>query len=295
VTGADQVRALLTEYSGEIRGRLDALSVAVEAGDTGEALRRAHLLKGSARTLELFDLAAAMERVEDAYRAEPPRVQAARDALAAARLAAPGGPSERDDVARLGHALRTPLNVVLGFAHLLRDADLAPAPRQHAEAIIEAAEQLAALIDEATAAPVEVLRPVEVPAAAAPGTASVAKVTVLCIEDDPASARLVEELLLRVPSVRVVVAATGADGVALAGREHPDLVLLDPGLPDLSGEEALRGLRASAGEGVHLVVLTGETRAERLQSLLAAGATECVTKPVDAGRLRALVERVRTG
>lgn len=293
MTGPDQVRTLLSEFSGEIRQRLDGLAAAVEAGDAEGALRRAHMLKGSARTLALTDLAAAMERVEDAYRAEPPHVQDARDAVATARLAAETAPSERDDVAHLGHALRTPLNVVLGFAHLLRDAGLAPEAREHADAIVRAAEQMAALIDQATAVDREEGDTAGAPTAG--GRAGTAPVTVLCIEDDPASARLVEELLVRIPSVRVFVSGTGAEGVALAEREHPDLVLLDPGLPDLSGVETLRGLRSVLGDRADVVVVTGETRPERLQSLLAAGATECVTKPVETGRLQALVERVRPG
>ena len=290
MTGADQVRALLVEFSGEMRQRLDALAAAVEAGDADDALRRAHTLKGSARALALPDLAAAMDKLEDAYRADPARVEAARDALVAARLAAEAGVSQQEAVARLSHALRTPLNVVLGFAHLLRDAELGPEARGHADAIVQAAEQMAALIDEATGAP-GVTRDTEpVPER---GTAPV---TVLYVEDDAASARLVEELLGRVPAVRLVVARTGAEGITLARRERPDLVLLDPGLPDISGEEVLRLLHeGSAGAVPVIAVVTGDSRPERLQQLREAGAAECVIKPVGLGRLQAFVESVRPG
>jgi CheY-like chemotaxis protein/HPt (histidine-containing phosphotransfer) domain-containing protein len=292
VTGADQVRALLLEFSGEIRQRLDALAAAVEAGDADDALRRAHTLKGSARALALPDLAAAMEKLEDAYGANPVRVEAARDALAAARLAAEAAVAQQEAVARLSHALRTPLNVVLGFAHLLRDADLGPEARGHADAIVLAAEQMAALIDEATGTPGVTQGRPPVPAA----VRDTAPVTVLYVEDDPASARLVEELLGRVPAVRLVGARTGAEGIALAQRERPDLVLLDPGLPDLPGEEVVRLLReGSAGAVPVIAVVTGDSRPERLRQLREAGAAECVIKPVDLARLQAFVESVRPG
>ncbi len=292
MTGADHVRALLVEFSGEIRQRLDALAAAVDAGDADDVLRRAHTLKGSARTLALSDLAAAMERLEDAYRSTPVRLDAARDALAAARLAAEDGVSQQDAVARLSHALRTPLNVVLGFAHLLRDSGLGPEAQGHADAIVQAAGQMAALMDEATGTAAVVRDTAPVPSAAQ----DAAPVTVLYVEDDPASARLVEELLGRVPAVRFLAAGTGAEGVALAQREHPDLVLLDPGLPDIPGEEVLRFLHEGSAGGVPVIVLvTGESGPERLRELREAGAAECVIKPVDVGRLRALVESVRPG
>lgn len=286
MSGADQLRALLTEFAGEIRERLDDLATAVAAGDSDDVLRRAHQVKGTARTLDLPDVAVAMERLEQAYRGRPPRLQAARDALAAARHAAEVGPRPSDDVVRLGHALRTPLSVVLGFGHLLRDADLPPEAHEHADAVVEAAEQMVAIVDRATLATCAGDRAAHDDRAAGPAPA-----TVLCIEDDPLGVRLVEEQLLYLSPARVLVARTGAEGIALARREHPELVLLDPGLPDLSGAEALRGLRDSLDETARIVVVTGETRAERLQEFLDAGADECLTKPLDPGRLPALVAR----
>lgn len=280
MSGADQLRALLTEFAGEIRERLDDLATAVAAGDSDDVLRRAHQVKGTARTLDLPDVAVAMERLEQAYRGRPPRLQAARKALAAARHAAEVGPRPSDDVVRLGHALRTPLSVVLGFGHLLRDADLPPEAREHADAVVQAAEQMVAIVDRATLA-----------TCAGDRAAGPAPATVLCIEDDPLGVRLVEEQLLHLSPARVLVARTGAEGIALARREHPELVLLDPGLPDLSAAEVLRGLRDSLDETARIVVVTGETRAERLQGFLDAGADECLTKPLDPGRLPALVAR----
>ena len=120
-------------------------------------------------------------------------------------------------------------------------------------------------------------------------------VTVLYVEDDAASARLLEEVLRRLPAVRLLVAATGAEGIALAQQEQPHLVLLDPGLPDITGDEILRRLREGPTAATPVVVVTGDTRSERLQELLDAGASDCLAKPVDLGRLLALVDAVRPG
>lgn len=286
MTGADRVSVPLREFSGEIRQRLDALAVAVEAGDTDDVLRRAHTLKGAARILALPGLVDAMEALEAAFTAEPARVEAGRDALVAARVAAEAAVSQEEAVAELCHALRTPLNVVLGFAHLLRDSALSPDERAHVDAIVRAAEQIAVLVDQATGL---ARTTVDAPAAAS----GAETVTVLVIEDDAASARLAEELLRRHPAVRLVVARSGAEGIALAERERPGLVLLDPGLPDLPGVDVLRHLREGPAGSATVVVVTGETREERLRELREAGAADCVTKPVDPGRLRALVDSVR--
>jgi CheY-like chemotaxis protein/HPt (histidine-containing phosphotransfer) domain-containing protein len=294
VTGADGVDALRTEFSGEVRRRIDELGAAMAAADIDDVLRCAHKLKGSGHALALPELVAAMEEVEEAYRAQPARAEAARAALVAARLAADtgsSGASQEGAVALLSHALRTPLNVVLGFAHLLRDGDLRTEERAHADAIVQAAEQIAALIDEAAGAP-DAARagdPVAVPASAGK------PVTVLYVEDDAASAHLAEEVLRRLPVVRLLVVGTGSEGIAVAERERPDLVLLDPGLPDITGDEVLRRLRAGPAAATPVVVVTGDTRPERLLELRDAGASDCLTKPVDPSRLLALVDAVRPG
>ena len=62
------------------------------------------------------------------------------------------------------------------------------------------------------------------------------KRTILYIEDDPASRRLVERTLL-FAGYNVLVAERGLQGVDLARRHDPDLILTDINLPDLSGQE----------------------------------------------------------
>ncbi len=291
------LEALRAEFAGELEHRIERLAAAVEAGDAEDVAQRAHTLKGSAQALALPELVAAMERLEAAFGAQPPRREDAVTALAAAAAAVEANTAAvvpaAEAVARLSHELRTPLSVVLGFAHLLQLADLRPEERAHADAIMQAAERLAAIVDEAAGTP-----PASPASPADRGPLSPSHgppVTVLYLEDDAASIRLVQQVLRRRPAVRLVVARTGADGLAAAERERPDLVLLDLGLPDLAAEEVMRRLREGPAEAPRVVVVTGDARTERLQKLRDAGASECLTKPVDLGRLLAVVDSLHPG
>jgi CheY-like chemotaxis protein len=111
--------------------------------------------------------------------------------------------------------------------------------------------------------------------------------TVLCIEDDPTSLLLVERTAARIPGVRLLSARTGSDGLETARRERPDLVLLDAVLPDLSAEDVLRDL--ADDPGVPVAVVSANARAERIAELRGAGAVQYLTKPLDVGRLAALL------
>jgi DNA-binding response OmpR family regulator len=111
--------------------------------------------------------------------------------------------------------------------------------------------------------------------------------TVLVIEDEPAITEPLSEALSREGFVPAV-AATIADGLRLARSQGPDLVLLDVMLPDGSGFEALRELRASGRTPVIMLTARGE-EADRVAGL-ELGADDYVIKPFSA---RELVARVR--
>ena len=69
--------------------------------------------------------------------------------------------------------------------------------------------------------------------------------TILYIEDDPASRSLVERTL-RYGGYRVLIADCALDGIDMARREMPDLILTDINLPDMSGREVTTMLRSEA-------------------------------------------------
>lgn len=108
---------------------------------------------------------------------------------------------------------------------------------------------------------------------------------VLVVEDSEAI-RHAFTLLLEECGYAVTGAPTGEDALRLAAERAPDLVLLDLGLPDISGLEVALRLRADpATRAIPLVALTGRDDDADRQALLAAGCTAYLLKPVDTQRL----------
>lgn len=116
--------------------------------------------------------------------------------------------------------------------------------------------------------------------------------SVLCIEDDPVARTLVEAVLARRPNVRLVQAASGREGVALAQREQPDVVLLDMHLPDIGGLEVVRALSEPISlKRLHVILLTADSFSIDVVKAMSLGARDYWPKPVDAPRLLAGVDR----
>ncbi len=129
--------------------------------------------------------------------------------------------------------------------------------------------------------------------------------TILYIEDDEASRSLVQRLL-RAAGYEVLIAGRALDGIDLARRHPPHLILTDINLPDLSGRELAVRLRTEpALAGVPIVALTAQSHAFERHMTLAAGVSGYITKPLDvaafpsqiaaylAGRTEALDEAAR--
>jgi serine phosphatase RsbU (regulator of sigma subunit) len=103
------------------------------------------------------------------------------------------------------------------------------------------------------------------------------RLRLLLVEDDDGDAFLVTELL-EDADVDVTRARSVAEALALLGSAlHPDCVLLDLGLPDAAGLDALTGVREAA-PGIALVVLTGDVDRARGLAAVAAGAQDYLSK-----------------
>lgn len=116
--------------------------------------------------------------------------------------------------------------------------------------------------------------------------------TIVVIEDDR-QIRTVVEAYLTQAGYRVLSAADGLTGLALAQREKPVLLILDLMLPGLDGLEIARRLRASSDpalSGVYLILLTARVEETDRVVGLELGADDYVTKPFSP---RELVARVR--
>jgi two-component system response regulator RegX3 len=115
---------------------------------------------------------------------------------------------------------------------------------------------------------------------------------VLVVDDEPSLVTTLSYALER-ENFEVVVATNGEDAVEAALAEAFDLVLLDLGLPKLTGTEACRRIRARSG--VPIIMLTAKDSSLDLVLGLEVGADDYVTKPFSTeellGRIRALLRR----
>jgi two-component system KDP operon response regulator KdpE len=109
---------------------------------------------------------------------------------------------------------------------------------------------------------------------------------VLLVEDEPQMRRFLRAALVS-HGYRLVEAATGGEGLALATGHNPEVVLLDLGLPDLDGLEVTRRLREFTQ--VPIIVLSARGREEDKVGALDAGADDYVTKPFGMNELLARV------
>lgn len=114
--------------------------------------------------------------------------------------------------------------------------------------------------------------------------------TILIVEDIPANLALATKLLRGAGHV-VFTGATGADGIALAREHHPDVVLLDLGLPDMSGWDALREMKgADGGTDVRVVAFTADAMVGDRERVLAGGFDGYLSKPLDFATFTRSVE-----
>ena len=99
---------------------------------------------------------------------------------------------------------------------------------------------------------------------------------VLVVDDEPSILRVVTANL-RARGYEALTAASGNDALTVAETQQPDCIVLDLGLPDLSGLEVLRRLRASTTAPV--VILTAVDDDHRRATAFDLGADDYVTKP----------------
>ncbi|MFJ4998425.1 response regulator [Microbacterium sp. NPDC088619] len=114
----------------------------------------------------------------------------------------------------------------------------------------------------------------------------------LIADDDPQMVRALR-ITLAAHGYEVVVAPDGAAAVAAAAQTHPDLIMLDLGMPRLDGIEVIQALRGWTT--VPIIVVSGRTGSADKVEALDAGADDFVTKPFQVdellARLRALSRR----
>ena len=117
------------------------------------------------------------------------------------------------------------------------------------------------------------------------------KELVLIVEDNDKNMKLARDLL-QFAGLRTLEATSAEDGIAIALREHPDIVLMDIQLPGMDGIAALRKLREDGRTArIPIVALTASVMKSDRDRFDAAGFDGFMQKPVDVRTFAAEVRR----
>ena len=119
---------------------------------------------------------------------------------------------------------------------------------------------------------------------------------ILIVEDNEMNRDMLSRRLIR-RGYQIVIAVDGAEGIATAQAENPDLVLMDMSLPVVDGWEATRRLKAELStRAIPVIGLTAHAMAGDREKVIAAGCDDYDTKPIELPRLlqkiEALLDRV---
>jgi len=112
------------------------------------------------------------------------------------------------------------------------------------------------------------------------------KYDILIIDDEPQIGKLLR-IILENNDFKVTIATTGKEGILLAASHIPDLIILDIGLPDISGHQVLKELRFWYSKSI--IILSVQNGEEDIISALDNGASDYLVKPFKTGELLARI------
>jgi DNA-binding response OmpR family regulator len=119
--------------------------------------------------------------------------------------------------------------------------------------------------------------------------------TVIVVEDEPDAAELFAEMM-RVSGFRVLKTYSSTPAISMIAKEHPDVVILDIMMPDVSGLEVLRFMRREPQLAkTPVIVVSARSMPSDIKEGLEAGATLYLTKPVGYLDLKKAVDEVMQG
>jgi CheY-like chemotaxis protein len=115
--------------------------------------------------------------------------------------------------------------------------------------------------------------------------------TILLVEDSEMNRDMLSRRLVR-KGFQVVEAVDGAQGIALARSDSPDLILMDISLPVITGWDATRELKKDPStRGIPVIALTAHAMSTDRDKALEAGCDDFDTKPIELSRL---LEKIQT-
>jgi len=113
---------------------------------------------------------------------------------------------------------------------------------------------------------------------------------ILLVEDNEMNRDMLGQRLQR-RGYEVLIAVDGAEGVAMAQRDGPDLILMDMSLPIMDGWEATRRLKAAPKtQAIPIIALTAHAMSGDREKAMEAGADDYDTKPIEIDTLLAKIE-----
>lgn len=122
---------------------------------------------------------------------------------------------------------------------------------------------------------------------------SMQRFNALVVEDSPPMRKMIVFALSRIAELSVVEADDGVDALRQIARKRFDIVLTDINMPILDGLKLVKRLRADATYAdVPIVIITTEGAQEDRERALALGATNYLTKPIQAPEVISLVREI---
>ncbi len=113
----------------------------------------------------------------------------------------------------------------------------------------------------------------------------------LYVEDNPANLKLVEQIIARHSTIRLLTAVSGSSGIEIARTSRPDVILMDINLPDINGFEALQILRLDPGTShIPVIAISANAMPRDIAKGLKAGFFRYITKPI---KLDEFIEAIR--
>ncbi|MBF2028802.1 MAG: response regulator [Oscillatoriales cyanobacterium C42_A2020_001] len=115
---------------------------------------------------------------------------------------------------------------------------------------------------------------------------------ILLVEDNEMNRDMLSRRLVR-KGFQILIAVDGAQGIATAIAERPDLILMDMSLPEMDGWEATRQLKATPEtQAIPIIALTAHAMAGDREKCLDAGCDDYDTKPIEFPRLLTKIQRL---
>ncbi len=108
---------------------------------------------------------------------------------------------------------------------------------------------------------------------------------ILIADDEEMIRELVKVTLSRDPSFEILIARNGAEALQRALETEPDLAILDIRMPEMTGLEVCRAIRAQGTEGPYILMLTAMGQVSDIQAGKDAGANDYMIKPFSPANL----------